>query len=224
MKAPTGFGGPGCVPGAVGTTGAQDSSESHAAGTPNGAASASGMLTTTVAARSGLVPPVAKAPQRAASAKCMLTTTFLGRAYVAAPTAKGQPSVASARGELPTADAACAGYIPPTAKGCQRHAHVDRPRAGRCAATHGEGAAVCGGSHGRGRVELHSDLPVQGGGRVVGSRAADVHGGPAAEGAGRPDPRDPQSRKPAEVIIPDARIAHTLHTVNQCQPRTPVPA
>ena len=119
MKAPTGFGGPGCVPRAVGTTGARDSSESHAAGTPSRAASAIGMLTTTVAARSGLVPPVAKAPQRAASAKCMLTTTSLGRAYVAAPAAKGQPSVASARGGLPKADAACAGYIPPTAKGLQ---------------------------------------------------------------------------------------------------------
>ena len=39
-----------------------------------------------------------------------------------------------------------------------------------------------------------------------------------------PDPRDPQLKKPAEVIISDARIPHTLHTVNQCTPRTPVPA
>ena len=38
------------------------------------------------------------------------------------------------------------------------------------------------------------------------------------------DPRNPQSRKPAEVIIHDARIAHTLHTVNLCTPRIPLPA
>ena len=43
---------------------------------------------------------------------------------------------------------------------------------------------------------------------------------PRFRGYNPPEPRNPQSRKPAEVIIPDARSAHTLHTVNQCTPRT----
>ena len=47
---------------------------------------------------------------------------------------------------------------------------------------------------------------------------------PRFRGYNPPEPRNPQSRKPAEVIISDARSAHTLHTVNQCTPRTPVPA
>ena len=47
---------------------------------------------------------------------------------------------------------------------------------------------------------------------------------PRFSGYTPPDPRDPQSRKLAEANILDARIAHTLHTANQCTPRTPVPA
>ena len=47
---------------------------------------------------------------------------------------------------------------------------------------------------------------------------------PRFRGYNPPEPRDSQSWKPAELIIPDARSAHTLHTVNQCTPRTPIPA